>query len=70
MVLSSLHTPMFKQDAHIYNNLKIPLRKTSHAQQSVVFRGSKIWNEILLDIKNKPLNSFKIHMKIMLKSKY
>lgn len=54
----------------LVNNLKIPLCKTSHAQQNVIFRGSKLWNELSLDIKSKPLNSFKLHMKKIAKSAY
>ena len=52
------------------NHLKIPLCKTSHAQSSVIFRGSKLWNETPLDVRNKPLDSFKLQTKLQLKSKY
>ena len=52
------------------NNLKIPLCNTSHAQHSAIYRGTKLWNELSPDLKNKSLNSFKLQLKSKLKSSY
>lgn len=52
------------------NQLKIPLYKTSHAQQCLLYQGSKLWNEVPSDLKSRPLNSFKMQTKRHLKSKY
>ena len=52
------------------SDLTIPLYKTSHAQQCVLYRGTKLWNNIVSDTKNKSLNTFKIHVKKQLKSSY
>lgn len=45
------------------NDLVIPLFKTSHAQQCVTYRGTKLWNETKSSTKTKSLNTFKIHIK-------
>ena len=35
-------------------NLRTPLCRTSHCQQSVIFRGTNIWNSLPLDYVNVP----------------
>ena len=34
-----------------YNNLRLPLCRTSHAQLNILFRGPKLWNQLPQDIK-------------------
>ena len=51
-------------------NLRIPFCRTSHAQRSVVSRGTKHWNQLSQTLKNKPLNSFKLLIKEQLRSNY
>lgn len=63
------HTNVLTRLAHT-NNLKIPLCNTSHAQHSVIFRGTRLWNKTSQDIKNKPLNSFKLKLKGKFKTTY
>ena len=45
------------------NDLTLPLCRTSHAQQSVIFRGAKLCNRLSLHIKSTvPRNGFKQQM--------
>ncbi len=53
-----------------YNQLRIPLYRTSHAQQNILYRGPKQWNDLpheLRDITTFPL--FKRRLKNMLYNK-
>ena len=53
------------------NDLMIPLCKTAHdAQQGILYRGSKIWNDASQDLKALPLNSFKLKIKEKLLKHY
>ena len=46
------------------NNLIVPLCRTSHTQQGVNYRGSKLWNELPIAIRNiVAKESFKKHVK-------
>lgn len=52
------------------NNLKLPLCKTSHAQQCVLTQGSKLWNSLSYETRNASLNSFKLILKKQFISSY
>ena len=51
-------------------NLRTPLCRTSHAQRSVVSRGTKHWNQLSETLRHKPLNSFKLSIKEQLRNNY
>lgn len=51
-------------------NLRTPLCRTSHAQRSVVSRGTKHWNLLPEVVRNKPMNSFKLFIKEQLRNNY
>lgn len=49
------------------NNLRIPLCRTSHAQQSMLVRGSRLWNQLPQEIRDcTELNTFKYKLKKIL----
>ena len=52
------------------SDLVVPLFKTSHAQQCVLYRGTKLWNQLLPDVKNKSLNTIKLRIKEQLRNRY
>lgn len=53
------------------NDLPLPLCRTSHAQQCIIFRGSKLWNDLPVEIRTIiPRNSFKKHVKHSLFLRY
>lgn len=58
-------------DTRRTNDLRLPLYRTSHAQQSVTFRGAKVWNKLQEDFKHTmSLNSFSYKIKAELFRKY
>ena len=52
------------------NHLKLPPCRTSHAQQSVLTRGTKLWNSLPDDIKNTAITKFKLLFKERIRSSY
>lgn len=53
------------------NDLRIPLYRTSHAQQCVLFRGARLWNNLSHDIRDSPSKfRFKSKLKYCLLEKY
>lgn len=53
------------------NKLRIPLCRTSHAQQNIAFQGPKTWNQLPQDLKNITSRSeFKYKLKSITLSKY
>ena len=53
------HSPQHNIHTRNSNDLTIPLFHTSHAQQSITFRGTKLWNDISTDTKRKSLFTVK-----------
>ncbi len=52
-------------------DLRLPLCRTTHAQQNILFRGAKLWNQLPEEIKNiLTLNSFKHKSKLKIFEKY
>ena len=52
-------------------DLRLPLCRTTHAQQNILFRGAKLWNQLLDHMKNiTTLNSFKHKSKLKIFENY
>lgn len=61
----------FVRSHNRHDNLRIPLCRTTHAQQSVMFRGAKLWNELPQQIRSAGSHtSFKTKLKLFLFDKY
>ena len=67
---NSFHTTGHSIHTRQASNLSIPFCKTSHAQQSVLTRGRRLWNQLPEQNTNKPFNSFKMSIKISMKNSY
>ncbi len=53
-----------KYNTHFGNNLRTPKHNTNIVRQTLKFMGTKVWNEILTEIRNSHSNSiFKSHIK-------
>ena len=69
--LNNLSHPFnyFHSFNHVYNlritdNLRVPLLESGQGQSSISFYGCHLWNELPLEIKNKPgLGSFKFSLR-------